>query len=72
MKECAEGSRSPLGWIKPDSVRTLPALSLMVKSDPGLVEVALLGDVGVGYAFVLDDHVGDEGVVGGDGERDIA
>ena len=40
--------------------------------DPGLVEVALLGDVGVGDAFVLNDDVGDEGFVGGDGEGGIA
>ncbi len=40
--------------------------------DPRFVEVALLGDVGVGDALVLDDDVGDEGVVGRDGERDIA
>ena len=40
--------------------------------DPGLVEVALLGDVGVGDALVLDDDVGDEGFAGGDGEGDKA
>ncbi len=40
--------------------------------DPGLVEVALLRDVGVGDALVLDDDVGDEGFVGGDGEGDSA
>ena len=36
--------------------------------DPGFIEVALLGDEGVGDALVLDDDVGDEGVAGGDGE----
>ena len=40
--------------------------------DPGLVEVALLWDVGMGDAFVLDDDVGDEGIVGRDGERNEA
>ena len=36
--------------------------------DPGLVEIALLGDDGVADAFVLDDDVGGEGFTGSDGE----
>ena len=36
--------------------------------DPGFVEVALLGNEGVGDAFVLNDYVGDEGFAGGEGE----
>ena len=36
--------------------------------DPALVHVALLGDVAVGDAFVLDDDGGGEDVAGGDGE----
>ena len=36
--------------------------------DPALVHVALLGDVTVGDAFVLDDDGGGEDVAGGDGE----
>ncbi len=36
--------------------------------DPGLVEVALLGDEGVADALVLDDDVGDQGFAGSDGE----
>ena len=36
--------------------------------DPGLVEVALLGDEGVADALVLDDDVGDEGFAGGERE----
>jgi hypothetical protein len=35
--------------------------------DPGLVEVALLGDEGVADALVLDDDVGDQRFAGGDG-----
>ncbi len=36
--------------------------------DPGLVEVALLGNEGVADAFVLDDDVGGEGLAGSDGK----
>ena len=36
--------------------------------DPGLVEVALLGDEGVADALVLDDDVGDQGFAGCEGE----
>ncbi len=36
--------------------------------DPGFIEVALLGNEGVGDALVLDNHICDEGLAGGDGK----
>ena len=68
MKECADGIEVAV-WLDEAALGEDFARGVFNSEvDPGLVEVALLGDEGVADAFVLDDNVGDEGFARGEGE----
>ena len=43
MKECAEGSSAPSGWMKPALGEDFAGRVFDDEIDPGFVEVALLG-----------------------------